>query len=39
MTQAGDWRAILVVNIGHPGENAWLGRLPRLDYGEAVRHA
>ncbi|HSZ40751.1 MAG TPA: malonic semialdehyde reductase [Trebonia sp.] len=26
----GRYHAILVINIGHPGENAWLGRLPRL---------
>ena len=36
---ADDWRSILVVNIGHPGENPWMDRLPRLDYQEAVRHA
>ncbi|HKS99623.1 MAG TPA: hypothetical protein VJT31_08865 [Rugosimonospora sp.] len=24
----GRWRSFLVVNIGHPGENAWLQRLP-----------
>lgn len=30
--------SILVVNIGHPGENAWHDRLPRLDYDQAVRH-
>jgi 3-hydroxypropanoate dehydrogenase len=34
-----DWHAILVVNVGHPGENAWLDRLPRLDYEDAFRHA
>ncbi len=27
----GDRASFLVVNIGHPGENAWLERLPRLD--------
>ena len=36
---AGDWRSILVVKIGHPGESPWFDRLPRLDYEEAVRHA
>jgi 3-hydroxypropanoate dehydrogenase len=36
---ADDWHSILVVNIGHPGENPWMDRLPRLDYQEAVRHA
>lgn len=35
----GRWRTTLVVNIGHPGENAWLQRLPRLDPEEAVRWA
>jgi nitroreductase len=32
----GRLKSILVVNIGRPGENAWLGRLPRLDYDEVV---
>lgn len=32
------WRSILVVNIGHPAEGAWFGRLPRLDYAQVVRH-
>ena len=27
---------MVVVNIGKPGENPWLGRLPRLDYEEVV---
>jgi len=27
----GRFRTILVVNIGHPGENPWRARLPRLD--------
>lgn len=35
----GDWHSILVVNIGHPDDNPWFDRLPRLDYEEAVRHA
>jgi 3-hydroxypropanoate dehydrogenase len=35
----GDWRSFLVVNIGHPGDNPWFGRLPRLGYDQAVRHA
>lgn len=26
----GRWKSILVVNIGHPGDNAWFDRLPRL---------
>jgi len=33
----GQWSSILVVNVGHPGENAWFDRLPRLDHEEAVR--
>ena len=27
---------LAVVNIGKPGEDAWFGRAPRLDYEEAV---
>jgi 3-hydroxypropanoate dehydrogenase len=34
----GRWKSILVVNIGHPGENAWFERLPRLSYEHVVRH-
>ena len=34
----GQWSSVSVVNVGHPGENAWFDRLPRLDYEEAVRH-
>jgi 3-hydroxypropanoate dehydrogenase len=33
------WHAILVVNIGHPGESAWFDRLPRLDEAQVVRWA
>ena len=33
------WRSILVVNIGHPGENPWFERLPRLDSEETVHWA
>lgn len=29
-------KSFAVVNIGHPGENAWFDRLPRLDFEEAV---
>ncbi len=36
---AGRWHAILVVNIGHPGENPWFDRLPRLDQAEVIRWA
>jgi 3-hydroxypropanoate dehydrogenase len=34
----GDGRhsVLAVVNIGRPGEGAWFGRLPRLDYEEVV---
>jgi len=29
-------RSFVVVNIGKPGEEAWMDRLPRLDYEEVV---
>src|SRR5690606_1530423 len=29
-------KTVVVVNIGHPGENSWFDRLPRLDKDEAV---
>jgi 3-hydroxypropanoate dehydrogenase len=32
----GDQKVIAVVNIGHPGPEAWLGRLPRLNYDQVV---
>ena len=35
----GRWQAVLVVNIGHPGADAWSARLPRLDDGEVVKWA
>ncbi|HEX4246974.1 MAG TPA: malonic semialdehyde reductase [Pseudonocardia sp.] len=35
----GRWRSTPVVNIGHPGENPWFDRLPRLDHTEALRCA
>jgi 3-hydroxypropanoate dehydrogenase len=35
----GRWHAIMVVNIGHPGENPWLARLPRLDHEDVIRWA
>jgi len=35
----GRWRSILVVNIGHPGENPWFDRLPRLDHPEVLSWA
>jgi 3-hydroxypropanoate dehydrogenase len=31
-----NWRSLVVVNIGKPGEDAWFGRLPRLDFDEVV---
>lgn len=33
---AGDRRSIMVVNIGQPGPDAWLERLPRLAYDQVV---
>jgi len=35
----GRYRSILVVNIGHPGENPWFGRLPRLSHDDVVTWA
>ncbi len=35
----GRFRSLLVVNIGHPGEHPWFGRLPRLDHSDVVRWA
>jgi 3-hydroxypropanoate dehydrogenase len=35
----GRWRSILVVNIGHPGQDPWFGRLPRLDHADVVQWA
>jgi 3-hydroxypropanoate dehydrogenase len=32
-------QAILVVNLGHPGENPWHPRLPRLEQEDVVRWA
>jgi 3-hydroxypropanoate dehydrogenase len=32
----GRHRAFLVINIGHPGENAWFPRLPRLTHADVV---
>ena len=32
----GRFRSILVVDIGHPGEDPWFGRLPRLDHDDVV---
>ncbi|MBS42650.1 MAG: malonic semialdehyde reductase [Nocardioides sp.] len=33
------WRSHLVVNIGHPGEDPWFPRLPRLDAEQALAWA
>jgi 3-hydroxypropanoate dehydrogenase len=35
----GRWTSFLVVNIGHPGDEPWFDRLPRLDHDEVVRWA
>ena len=32
----GEHRALVVVNIGRPGPDAWFDRLPRLDYEDVV---
>jgi 3-hydroxypropanoate dehydrogenase len=32
----GRWKSILVVNIGHPGEDPWFDRLPRLEHTDVV---
>lgn len=32
-------RSLLVVNLGHPGPNAWFDRLPRLELDEVVTTA
>jgi len=33
----GQWRSLLVVNIGYPGKDPWFNRLPRLDHPECLR--
>jgi len=35
----GRWRSILVVNIGHPGENPFFDRLPRLGHPDVISWA
>jgi 3-hydroxypropanoate dehydrogenase len=35
----GRHRAILVVNVGHPGESPWFDRLPRLHPDDVLRWA
>ena len=32
----GEHRVLTVLNIGTPGQDAWMGRLPRLDYDEVT---
>ena len=32
----GEHKVLAVLNIGKPGQDAWLGRLPRLDFDEVV---
>lgn len=32
----GTLRSLLVVNVGHPAEDAWFDRLPRLEHDEVV---
>ncbi|MFT4081922.1 MAG: malonic semialdehyde reductase [Nocardioides sp.] len=34
-----NWTTLMVVNIGHPGENPWFDRLPRVDAETAVAWA
>ncbi|MFT4288453.1 malonic semialdehyde reductase [Nocardioides sp.] len=35
----GNWSTILVVNVGHPGENPWFDRLPRVPEDAALAWA
>jgi 3-hydroxypropanoate dehydrogenase len=35
----GRWKSILVVNIGHPGEDPWFDRLPRLAHEDVISWA
>lgn len=35
----GRWTTLMVVNIGHPGENPWFDRLPRVPVEDAVAWA
>ena len=35
----GRFKSLLVVNIGHPGDNPWFDRLPRLPHDAAVSWA
>ncbi|MBB1159196.1 MULTISPECIES: malonic semialdehyde reductase [Amycolatopsis] len=31
-----NWRSLVAVNVGKPGENPWFDRLPRLDFEQVV---
>ncbi|MDQ0381965.1 malonic semialdehyde reductase [Amycolatopsis thermophila] len=31
-----NWKSLVVINVGKPGDNPWFDRLPRLDYDEVV---
>ncbi|WP_033293566.1 malonic semialdehyde reductase [Amycolatopsis jejuensis] len=31
-----NWRSLVVVNVGKPGDNPWFDRLPRLDFDQVV---
>ena len=35
----GNWQTILVINLGHPGENPWFDRLPRVPEDTAIKFA
>ena len=35
----GRWKSVLVVNIGHPGQEPWFDRLPRLDHADVLTWA
>jgi 3-hydroxypropanoate dehydrogenase len=32
----GRWKSVLVVNIGHPGQDPWFPRLSRLDHPDVI---
>jgi 3-hydroxypropanoate dehydrogenase len=35
----GRWKSALVVNIGHPGQDPWRDRLPRLTHDDVIKWA
>jgi len=35
----GRWTTLMVVNVGHPGENPWFDRLPRVEVDTVLRWA